>query len=129
MEISVDNALEKIKEILLAEGESELYLNVESVIRSHLEKKCLRLEEEILERKLESVELQKTNAEYREKVRIRESMVFDKSAYWVRDGDTKDGPFCYRCWHKTGTLIRMNPCDDSGWSECLRCKSREQTGG
>ena len=43
-------------------------------------------------------------------------------------GDKKDGPFCYRCWHETGTLIRMNPCGDSGQSECMRCNSREHTG-
>ena len=128
MEISVDQALEKIKKILMAEGERDLYLNVKSVIRSHFEKECLRLENNRVALELKSTELQNTLAENREKARIRESMVFDKSAYWVRDGDKKDGPFCYRCWHKTGTLIRMNPCDDPGWSECLRCKSREQTG-
>lgn len=128
MEISVDQALEKIKEILITEAERDLYLNVESVIRSHFEKEYLRLENKRLKLELESEELQNTLAENREKVRIQESMVFDKSAYWVREGDKKDGPFCYRCWHETETLIQMKPCDDAGWSECVRCKSREQTG-
>lgn len=128
MEISVDEALEKIKDILIVEGERELYLNLECVVRNYIEKEYLRLENKRLKLELESEELQNTLAENREKVRIQESMVFDKSAYWVREGDKKDGPFCYRCWHKTGTLIQMKPCEDVAWSECLRCKSREQTG-
>jgi len=128
MEISVYQALEKIKEILMAEGARDLYLHVESVIRSHCEKENIRLKNEIAALELKEAELQKRLAENMEKARIRESMFFDKSAYWVRDGDKKDGPFCYRCWHKTGTLIQMKPCEDAGWSECVRCKSREQTG-
>ena len=112
--IPMEDGLEKIKEILLAEGEMELYLDVVAVIRRHLEKK--------------NVELQKRNRELQKRVKIKESMVFDNSAYWVREGDKKDGPFCYRCWHETSTLIRMNPCGNSGQSECIRCNSREHTG-
>lgn len=114
-------ALDKIEEVLLAEGEMKLYRNVAETVRSHLEKEKLKLQQEAHKLELEL-------AERREKERIRQSMVFDKSAYWVRDGDNKDGPFCYRCWHKTGTLIRMNHCDEPGWSECVRCSSRERTG-
>ncbi len=114
MEISCDEALDKIKEILLAEEETELYLEVVAVIRRHFEKKNAGLNKK-------TIELQK-------KVKLQESIFFDHNAYWVREGDKKDGPFCYCCWHETGTLIQMKPCEDAGWSECVRCKSREQTG-
>lgn len=121
MEISVIKALEKIEEVLLAEGEMELYRNIAEVTKSHLEKEKLQLQQEAHKLELELVERRK-------KERIRQGMVFDNSAYWVRDGANKDGPFCYRCWHKTNRLIRMNPCDDPGWSECVSCNSREHTG-
>ena len=113
MNTPLDDGLEKIKEILLAEGEMELYLDVVAVTRRYFER--------------ERVDLEKKTLELQKRVKIHESMIFDNNAYWTREGDKRDGPFCYRCWHDTSTLIRLNPCDDTGWCECLRCKSREQT--
>lgn len=114
METSWEEALDKVKEILLAVKEIELYLDVVAVVRRHFEKK--------------NAELKKKTLELEKRVKVQESIYFDHNAYWVRDGDEKDGPFCYRCWHETGTLIQMKPCGDTGWSECVRCRSREQTG-
>lgn len=64
----------------------------------------------------------------------RGSTVFDSNAYWVKDGESKDGPFCQRCYDVDGTLVRLhsatfqNPRTEQ-WMKgalCRQCKAKHE---
>lgn len=55
--------------------------------------------------------LREENRELKEKLSFRDdyNMVFEGTCYWnVKDGETKDGPFCPTCWDKDRKAIRMH---------------------
>lgn len=58
---------------------------------------------------------------------ISRNIIFDGDAYWIISGGQKQGPFCPRCYHENGDLIRMNiekrldAYDKSIWT-CPHCQ-------
>lgn len=38
---------------------------------------------------------------------ISRNIIFDGDAYWLISGGEKQGPFCPKCYHSNGDLIRM----------------------
>ena len=38
---------------------------------------------------------------------ISRNIIFDGDAYWLISGGEKQGPFCPKCYHANGDLIRM----------------------
>lgn len=45
--------------------------------------------------------------ELEEILSISRNIVFDGDAYWLISGGEKQGPFCPKCYHANGDLIRM----------------------
>lgn len=45
--------------------------------------------------------------ELEEIISISRNIVFDGDAYWLISGGEKQGPFCPKCYHANGDLIRM----------------------
>ncbi len=39
---------------------------------------------------------------------ISQNIIFDGDAYWLISGGEKQGPFCPKCYHANGDLIRMS---------------------
>lgn len=38
---------------------------------------------------------------------LSRKLIFDGSAYWFISEGGRQGPFCFKCYHKDGSLIRM----------------------
>jgi len=62
-------------------------------------------------------------SELEKKLKLKESMVFEDRAYWIKDGEKKDGPFCPHCWDADGLTIRLidSPVTP-GRKNCSKCK-------
>ena len=44
----------------------------------------------------------------KERLKIKEKLIPENNAYWLKgENDSKDGPFCTRCWDKDNKLIRL----------------------
>ena len=63
---------------------------------------------------------------------LSRKLIYDGSAYWFISEGGRQGPFCFKCYHKDGSLIRMkteeqNPITlDGGNLEkwvCSRCNT------
>ncbi len=46
--------------------------------------------------------------ELEEILSISRNIIFDGDAYWLISGGEKQGPFCPKCYHANGDLIRMH---------------------
>ncbi len=70
-------------------------------------------------------EIEKENRELKEKLEIKENLIFEKNAYWLeKENGEKDGPFCSVCWDADEKLIRLRVGDYAlGWALCLKCKN------
>ncbi|MEW6688059.1 MAG: hypothetical protein AB1452_03100 [Pseudomonadota bacterium] len=84
-------------------------------------------QEKIMELRETALGLQEENLGLREKVRqledglkIKQQLKFERTAYWLIDGQTKDGPFCQRCYDVDQKLVRLQDYDGSWF--CVACK-------
>jgi hypothetical protein len=59
----------------------------------------------------------------REQLRIKENVVWQKPFYWLKDGESKDGPFCQHCYDydKHQELIRLY--GRKGQWQCKACRN------
>lgn len=57
---------------------------------------------------------------------ISRNLIFDGDAYWLISDGQKLGPFCQRCYHTHGSLIRLHVEDTDSimenWS-CSQCNT------
>lgn len=56
-----------------------------------------------------------------ERLKIKEKMEYEKPYYWIRDGESKDGPFCQRCYDTNKNLLRLQGGNNDVWV-CYECK-------
>lgn len=60
--------------------------------------------------------------ELRNLLNTKESIVWSKPYYFVRQGEEENGPFCQRCYDSEQRLIRLQGGGTNLW-KCLSCKS------
>lgn len=61
-------------------------------------------------------------SEMEKHLRLREEFEFSRNAYWKRDADHTDGPFCMTCFDSDGKAIRLiHLANDHG--KCGVCKN------
>lgn len=72
-------------------------------------KQILEAQERLLEMQNKIVALESENKNLKEKLKVKENLIYEVNAYWINDGGKKDGPFCTRCWDKNKEMIRLNP--------------------
>jgi hypothetical protein len=84
-------------------------------------------QEKIMEVRESALELQEENIILRQRVRaledelrLKQQLKFEKSIYWLIDGQAKDGPFCQRCYDVEKNLVRLQDYGLSGW-HCVEC--------
>lgn len=72
---------------------------------------------------------QEENHRLKEQIRIlenqletREKVVYEKPFYWIKNNDTKDGPFCQRCYDVGQKHIRLQGGKRDVWL-CHECKT------
>lgn len=83
----------------------------------------LEVYEKLLDQQKRIEDLEKENKELKEKLEVKDSLVYENNTYWtVKDG-IKTGPFCSRCWDSEHKIIRMHPSHNPAFHECPGCKS------
>ncbi|MFC1543322.1 hypothetical protein ACFL4K_02140 [Candidatus Neomarinimicrobiota bacterium] len=81
-------------------------------------------QKQILALREAAIELQEENTELKEKVRrleegLKGRLLFKKGVYYIKEDDTRDGPFCQRCYDKETKLVRLQ--DDGDHWFCYGC--------
>lgn len=84
----------------------------------------LDAQQELLKMQSKIAELEDENKSLKEKLRTKESLIYENHAYWTNKEGKKEGPFCSRCWDKNKDLIRMLPYD--GLGNCPECQTTVQ---
>ena len=87
-------------------------------------RQILEVQEKLLDMQKRIIDLETENKELKQKLKTQESLVFENNAYWIKDGNTKDGPFCSCCWDDDHKTIRMQPCGNPAFSDCPKCKNK-----
>ena len=80
------------------------------------------IREELLRLQDENHELKEKIKQLEEKLEEKGKLKYEKPSYWVIDGETKDGPFCQKCYDADKKLIRLQGGGNDRWS-CHECKS------
>uniref|UniRef100_B8J314 Uncharacterized protein n=1 Tax=Desulfovibrio desulfuricans (strain ATCC 27774 / DSM 6949 / MB) TaxID=525146 RepID=B8J314_DESDA len=121
---------------VISEGKAALELTRELV--SYLKKagehdpKLMGMFEDLREKVLSlyesDIELRQQVRELEEKVKLRENTFFNRKngAYYIgTPEDTKDGPFCAKCFHEKEELVPMfeDSYDGEYMGRCPVCKS------
>lgn len=86
--------------------------------------KILEIQEKLLELQNQLLFLEAENKQLKEKLQIKESLIFENNAYWIEKGDGKEGPYCSCCWDNDEKTIRMQPAPDPAYFDCPKCKNK-----
>ena len=76
----------------------------------------------------ENLQLHEENKKLKEELRLKEALIPEHNAYWMKDVDEKlEGPFCSNCWDVNKLLVRMDFLRDASRHEymkysCHNCK-------
>ena len=109
--MAIFDELKAIGKILQEAGKIEQYQQI------------LEAQRELLEMQKKIQNLEKENAELKEKLKIKENLIYENNAYWISNEGKKDGPFCTRCWDVDKNLVRMHPGSNSAYYYCPNCKA------
>jgi len=109
--MAIFNELKSIGKILQEAGKIEQY------------KQILEAQKELLKMEKRIQDLEKENRKLKEKLEIKENLIFEKNAYWLKkENGERDGPFCSVCWDDSNKLIRLRVGDyQLGWASCPKC--------
>ena len=111
--MAIFDELKSIGKVLQEAGKIEQY------------KQILEAQEKLLEMQRKIDNLESENKELKNKINLKESLIFERNAYWIpKNDDIKDGPFCSHCYDDCGKLIRMRigNYQTAGWAYCPKCK-------
>ena len=87
-----------------------------------LYKKLIAIQQKNLEIMDENNNLREELAKLKEALRIKGSLVVKNDAYWLeKDKETKDGPFCTKCYDDEKKLIHLLSSPDRTYSCCPKC--------
>ena len=89
-------------------------------------KQILDAQAQLLEMQKRIADLESENKELKEKLRIKDDLIYENNAYWINKEGKKDGPFCSRCWDKNKDLIRIHRTGIRNNSKCPECKNTVQ---
>lgn len=88
----------------------------------------LDAQQKMLEMQSQIADLTEENKKLKVELHTKESLVFEKNAYWSVNGDSKDGPFCSRCWDVNNNTVRLKPSiNNEAFSSCPECDKQFQT--
>ncbi len=78
------------------------------------------LKEQNLKLREENLAFKEQIKELEEKLKIKEQLEFDGRMYWLKNGDTKEGPYCHLCYERDNKLIHLLDASD-GFYKCSAC--------
>ena len=89
----------------------------------------IEAQEKIMELREGALALQEENIKLREKIKELKSELNKKKEvsweppfYWVVGDESKDGPFCQKCYDSEGKLIRLQNIEKGNW-HCKACNN------
>jgi len=88
-----------------------------------LVQQILDVQQQLLDMQKRIADLENENKDLKEKLRIKENLIYENNAYWINIEGKKDGPFCSRCWDKDMCLIRLHTCPNPTARICPACKT------
>jgi hypothetical protein len=91
-----------------------------------LQQQLLDLQAQALELQEENAGLRREKAELEEQLALQGELLPDEGIYWRVEGQTRDGPFCSRCWDVEGRLVRLHVAGLDGWFRCPGCDQNVQ---
>jgi len=111
--MSILDNVKAVAEVLQKADNIELYRQILDI-----QAEAMRLMEKI--RALEN-----DNHELKERFRIEENLKFDNDLYWLyKENNSKDGPFCSKCWDDNKKLIRVHSKLSETVYICPSCGTR-----
>jgi len=107
------NELKAVSDTLQKIGQVDLYQKITPLI------------DDIIKIRKQNIELKEENANLKEKLKIKDSLVFKDNCYYTIDeeGKIKDGPFCSSCWDNEGKLIHHHITNHDTVLVCPVCKN------
>jgi len=122
------SAVKSIKELVTAVLEAKVDSKARERVNQVLEKlgsvqdALFFVREELFHLQEENRNLKETVKSLEEKLRIKERLTWEKPFYWLFEKESKDGPFCQRCYDADRKLIRLQDRGNDVWY-CFQCKS------
>ncbi len=80
------------------------------------------IREELLKVQEENHSLKSQVKLLEEKLQEKGKLQYLKPSYWVIEGETKDGPFCQKCYDAESKLLRLQGGERDIWN-CRECKN------
>jgi hypothetical protein len=89
-----------------------------------LQGEILGVYEKLLEQQKKITDLEEDNKILKDKLDLKHKLHFERNAYWIIDGEKKDGPFCTKCKDSNDKMIRLRVgnYEYMGWANCPNCK-------
>jgi ribosomal protein L37AE/L43A len=89
----------------------------------------IEAQEKIMELREGALALQEENVKLKERIAgleleltKKKDVQWDAPFYWAFSGETKDGPFCQKCYDSDGKLIRLQKIEEGNW-HCKSCNN------
>jgi hypothetical protein len=86
------------------------------------QEKIMALREGALALQEENTKLKTRIGELEARLSEKEGLLWEPPFYWMKKGDSKDGPFCQKCYDSEGKLIRLQNVEKGAWS-CKACNN------
>ncbi|MGI9285805.1 MAG: hypothetical protein ACR2P1_10485 [Pseudomonadales bacterium] len=82
-----------------------------------------KLQEQYLELHAQNLELKQELLELQARQKEQDQMIFDEPFFYIEGGETRDGPFCPRCWQGQDKKCRViaTPGSYDGTHQCQVC--------
>ena len=114
--MAIFDELKSIGKVLQEAGKIEQYQQI------------LDLQQQLLDMQKKINDLEVENKELKGKLELQSSLVYENNAYWVKEENKKDGPFCSRCWDVEKNTVRLKPSvQNPAFHSCPECKTQFQT--
>ena len=82
-----------------------------TVASADIYKKLIDIQIQAAQIQQENNELKKELEDLKALNDIKERLHFENNMYWVNKGNTKEGPFCSKCWDDNNKLVRLHTQD------------------
>ena len=114
--MAIFEELKSIGKVLQEAGKIEQYQQI------------LNLQQQLLDMQKKINDLEAENKELKGKLQLQGDLVYENNAYWIKQEDKKDGPFCSRCWDVEKNTVRMkSSINNPAFHSCPECKTQVQT--
>jgi hypothetical protein len=87
-------------------------------------KLILETQKELLEMQKKISDLELNNKSLIDKLKIKNSLIYENNSYWIKQDSNTDGPFCSCCWDDKNKTIRMQPCNNPAYYDCPKCQNK-----